>query len=326
MNTKEEILHCLRGRDEYISGEELSERLCVSRTAVWKAVTALREQGYEIESVTNRGYRLRSRPDVVTEEEIASGLRTSVLAKQIYYYARVGSTNEEAKRRALDGAPNGSLLIAEEQTSGKGRLGRNWTSPAGAGLWFSVLLRPDYLPERVTPLTLLAGLAVCAAVRRRTGCSAEIKWPNDVVIGGRKVCGILTEMSAEMERINFVVIGIGINVNSAVFPEELKNKATSLRMETGKPVPRAELLQDILFELEHRISRLKAEGLEPLLAEYKALCVSLNRTVGFTRNGLAMTGTAVDISPEGELIVRLESGERIPVYSGEVTVQGIYGQ
>lgn len=325
-NMKEEILRRLRGGDGYVSGEELSEKLEVSRTAVWKNINALREAGYKIESVTNRGYRLLSRPDIISEEEIASGLKTKVLAQNIYCSQSVDSTNEEAKRQALRGAPDGSLFIAEEQLDGKGRLGRNWASPAGTGLWFSVLLRPQSLPGQVTLLTLLAGMAVCRAIHARTGCTAGIKWPNDVVIGSKKVCGILTEMAAEMERVNYVVVGIGVNVNIEQFPDELKIKATSLRLETGSPVARAAFLQEILLELESLLARLKAEGPDALLADYRQLCVSLNRKVGFSRDGRPATGTAVDISPEGELIVRCENGERIPVFAGEVTVQGIYGE
>lgn len=250
MSTKEKILGFLRNNSGYVSGEELSERLDVSRTAVWKNINALRSSGYEIESVTNRGYRLISRPDLLTKEEITAGLSTAFLAKEIYYQESVDSTNEEAKRQAMHGAPNGSLFIAEEQTGGKGRLGRIWRSPRGSGLWFSILLRPSSLPEQIASLTLLAGLAVCTAIRSKTGCTAMIKWPNDVVIGSKKVCGILTEMAAEIDRVDYVIMGIGINVNNESFPEELQIKGTSLYLETGASVARAELLCEILKELE----------------------------------------------------------------------------
>ncbi len=323
MNLKEEVLHRLRESGGYLSGEELSRLLGVSRTAIWKNINALREAGYEIESSTNRGYRLLASPDVLTAEEISAGLTTRILAQTIYRYESIDSTNQEAKRQALRGAPNGSLFLAEEQTGGKGRLGRGWSSPAGEGLWFSLLLRPEFLPEQVTLLTLLAGLSVCGAIRCQTGCPAMIKWPNDIVIGSRKVCGILTEMSAEMDRVEYVVLGIGINVNTQSFPDEIQSKATSLRMETGKAASRAALLREILAELEQRIQAARAGETNSLLEEYKQLCVSLNRQVGFTRKGQAMTGTAVDITPDGELLVRCGE-ELIPVFSGEVTVQGIY--
>lgn len=323
MSTKEEILNCLGGSDGYVSGEELSERLGVSRTAIWKNINTLRDSGYEIESVTNRGYKLISRPDVLTTEEIASGLNTRFLASHIYCYNEIDSTNEEAKRQALHGAPNGSLFITEQQSGGKGRLGRSWVSSAGTGLWFSVLLRPDSIPEQITSLTLVAGLAVCEAVRACTDCPAMIKWPNDVVVGSKKICGILTEMAAEIDRVNHVVVGIGINVNNPSFPEELQTKATSLQIESGHSVSRKELLQETLRQFE-ALLEIQKSGSNVLLSQYKERCVSLNRQVGFTRDKKAMTGKAVDISPEGELVVRCDDGALFSVYSGEVTVQGIY--
>ncbi|HEX2985748.1 MAG TPA: biotin--[acetyl-CoA-carboxylase] ligase [Caproiciproducens sp.] len=323
---KKQILHFLRENGGFVSGEELSEKMGVSRTAVWKYVKALREEGYGIESVTNRGYRLVSRPDIMTEEEIASGLNTKFLAKKIYCFKTIDSTNEEAKRQAMRGAPNGSLFVAERQTGGKGRLGRRWDSPAGEGLWFSVLLRPNVLPEQVSALTLLAGLATCEAARALTGCDIKIKWPNDLVSGNKKLCGILTEMTAEMERVDFVVIGTGVNVNNTEFPEELQKKATSLKVECGRSVSRSELLQAVLERMEYWLFRLYEQGTEILLPAYRPLCISLNREVGFTRNGKPETGTAVDLTPEGELMILCHDGAVVPVCSGEVTVQGIYGQ
>ena len=325
MTTKEEILSCLRKSGGYVSGEDLSDHLNVSRTAVWKNINTLRNSGYGIESITNRGYKLISCPDIMLPEEIESGLKTTILAKKIYCYDSIDSTNQEAKRQALGGAPNGSLFIAEQQNSGKGRLGRTWASPSGTGLWFSVLLRSNLIPIPVTSVTLLAGLAVCRTIRTCTGCPAMIKWPNDIVIGSKKVCGILTEMAAEIDRIDYVVVGIGINVNNASFAAELKVKATSLQLETGTAIFRVGLLQEILRSFE---SLLESHKTDPsvLLEEYKHLCVSLTRRVGFTRNKEALEGTAVDISSEGELIVQCDDGTLIPVSSGEVTVQGIYGQ
>ena len=325
MGTKEQILKRLRESGEFVSGEELSGQLHVSRTAVWKSIQALREEGYGIESATNRGYRLSSCPDRYSEAEIGAGLETELLGRRIFCYETIDSTNEEAKRRALGGAPDGSVFVAEQQTGGKGRLGRSWASPAGTGLWFSVLLRPGILPMRVSVTTLLAGLAVCRAVRDLTGCDARIKWPNDIVIGGKKICGILTEMAAEIDRIEFVVVGIGVNVNTAAFPEAIREKATSLRIESGKPARRIALLQGILRQLETLLQQ--NAGSDPAFwEEYRALCVSLGRRVSFTRRGLPVVGTAVDVSSEGELVVLLPDGTREAVTAGEVSVQGIYGQ
>ncbi|MBW7573416.1 biotin--[acetyl-CoA-carboxylase] ligase [Caproiciproducens faecalis] len=325
MSTKDEVLKYLQNHQQYVSGEELSEQLLVSRTAIWKNINTLRSSGYEIESVTNRGYRLVFSPNTISPEIILSGLKTKAMGKNVFCFDSIDSTNAQAKRQALAGASNGSLFIAEQQTGGKGRLGRVWASPSGTGLWFSVLLRPDSLPVQVTNITLLAGLAVCLSIRKLTKAPAMIKWPNDIVIGGKKVCGILTEMAAEIDRIEYVVVGIGINVNTENFPEELSVKATSLRVECGKPVARVELLQEILSEFERILSDY-TDRPEAIFAEYKTLCVSLNRTVGFVRNKEPLTATAVDISPAGELVVRCGNGSLISINSGEVTVQGIYGQ
>ena len=326
MLLRDQILRALRQNGGFVSGEELSGELNVSRTSVWKCINILRAEGYEIQSVTNRGYHLTACPDIFTPEEIGAGLGTARLGRAVFCSESVDSTNEEAKRRALAGAPDGSLFIAEQQTGGKGRLGRNWASPSGTGIWFSLLLRPGSIPEPVTMTTLLAGLAVCRAIREKAGVAALIKWPNDIVIGSRKVCGILTEMSAEIDRIEFVVVGIGLNTNLSEFPEDIRHKATSLLLETGQPVPRVPLLQEILCQFESLISRNMPKPDPAFLEEYKLLCVSLGREVKFTRGGAPVSGTAVDISPQGELVVRLPDGSTDRVFSGEVSVQGIYGE
>lgn len=326
MAIREEILKRLRSTGEFVSGEELSEQLKVSRTAVWKYIGALRREGYEIESVTNRGYRLVSCPDRLTPDEIAADLGTRLIGRKIFSYPSIDSTNEEAKRQALSGAPDGSLFVAEQQTGGKGRLGRKWVSPAGAGIWMSILLRTESIPQKPAVTTLLAGLAVCRAIRSRTGIPAEIKWPNDVVAGGKKLCGILTEMSAEMEQIHYLIVGIGVNVNIEEFPPELSYKATSLLLKGGKPVRRVPLLQEILRQFDLLLQSSLPAPAPDFWEEYKSRCVSLGRQVTFTRNGAQVTGIAADVSPEGELVVRLPDGSLEIVFSGEVSVQGIYGK
>ena len=323
---KDKILQCLKEAGDYVSGEDLSRKLGVSRSAVWKNINSLRESGYPIESVTNRGYRLSAEPDVLNEPEVLDGLKTKTVGRSIAAFREIDSTNEEAKRRAQQGAPHGSVFVAERQLGGKGRLGRVWVSPPKTGLWFTILLRPEEVPSQVAGITLLTGLAVCRAIRAATGCGAMIKWPNDIVIGGRKVCGILTEMSAEIDRVHYAVVGIGINVNNGDFPPELSVKATSLRMETGKPVSRVRLLQRILEEFERLYDDYDKENQPFFLQDYKSLCVTLGRTVGASRGREKITGTAVDITPDGELVVRLENGDLFQINSGEVTVQGIYGQ
>lgn len=322
--TKEQILERLRASEGYISGEELSEQLGVSRAAVWKAVNALRDEGYGIDSVTNRGYKLLSVPDILSEAEIKNGLETELLGGTVYALQSVDSTNEEAKRQAQNGAPDGSLIVADVQTGGKGRLGRAWASDPGVGIWMSLLLKPNCAPFEASRITLTSGFAVCRAIRESTGCDAKIKWPNDIVIGSKKVCGILTEMAAEFERVNYIVTGIGINVNTPSFPTEIAHKATSLRLECGQPFSRVILLQAVLKKFEILYRRFLTDLGEGMLDEYKSLCVTLGRRVTVQGFKGGQSGTAVDITPGGELVVEDAEGRRFEVGSGEVVVQGIY--
>ncbi|HEX3038536.1 MAG TPA: biotin--[acetyl-CoA-carboxylase] ligase [Oscillospiraceae bacterium] len=324
--TKEEVLNYLRNTSNYVSGEELSEKLGISRSAIWKSINSLRESGYVIESATNRGYKLVSVPDALTEQEILNGLKTSVIGKTVYAYETIDSTNNEAKRQAQAGAPHGSIFVAEHQTDGKGRLGRTWSSPEGAGIAVTILLRPDASPLSITNITLLTGLAICNAIRAYTGCDAKIKWPNDIVIGGKKVCGILTEMAAEIDRIEYVVVGSGINVNNASFPEELSIKATSLFIESNHEISRVKLLQAILQKFERLLLEYNTQDDAAMLADYKKSCVNLGKKISITRNQKQICGTATDITPTGELLMICDDGTKLEINSGEVTVQGIYGE
>ncbi len=321
---QKKVLDLLKAADGFISGEDISRQLGVTRTSVWKAITALRKEGYVVESVTNRGYCLREVPDLLNVAQITEGLKTSVLGRTVVALPVVDSTNNEAKRQAVKGAAHGTLFVTEQQTGGKGRLGRSWESPSRQGICMSLLLRPQISPYEVTRITLLAGLAVCRAIRALTPCLAMIKWPNDVIIGRKKVCGILTEMAAETERVHYVVTGIGINVNTPSFPEQLHQKATSLYLETGNLYFRAALLQQILYEFELCYDAYLTDATADLLTPYKELCATLGRKIGFTRNGKMLIATAVDISHRGGLLVKLENGKKLEIHSGEVTVQGIY--
>lgn len=323
MGTKDKVLQALRMADGFLSGEAISGELGISRSAVWKAINGLREMGYEIDSVTNRGYRLTGTPDILTEESIRSFL-TGSLISEVHALKTVDSTNNEAKRWAQQGAPHGSLFVADEQTGGKGRLGRVWKSPAGTGLWFSVLLRPKAAPEQVTGLTLTAGLSVAKAIQKLTGCKAQIKWPNDVVIGSQKVCGILTEMAAEMESVEYVIPGIGVNVNTESFLEEIAFKATSLYLSTGKKWSRAELLGAILQEMECLLNWQEQGGVQAILEEYRENCVTIGRKVSTQRGNIQLSGIAEDVTEGGELVVRQSNGSQLVINSGEVSVQGIY--
>lgn len=322
-NIKNKILRILKSSDSYISGEELSRLMGISRTAIWKHINELRSEGYNIDSVTRKGYKLTSNIGIINEVELTEGLQTKTLGKPLIFMQETDSTNSEIKRLVQKGYTHGTTVVAESQNSGKGRLGRVWSSPAGTGLWFSFLLNPQIPPNQIANITLTVGLGVCKAIRNFTGIDALIKWPNDIIIGNKKLCGILTEMSAEADRIEYAVVGIGINVNTSEFPEKIRHKATSLFIETQKQIDRAKLFKNILIEVEKYVDEyLNHSQLD--VDEYKKLCVTLGREVTVTRGKHILNGKAVSISNEGELIIKKENGEEIYVNSGEVTVQGIY--
>ena len=322
---KTEILTCLKETDGYVSGQELCDRLGVSRTAVWKVIGQLREEGYEIEAVRSRGYRLCGAGDVLSEAEIASVLETKSLGRNLRFIDEIDSTNNEIRRMAENGAPDGTLAIAEIQTAGKGRRGRAWTSPRGSGIWMSFLLRPDFAPEYASMLTLVAAMAVEKGIREQTELDCQIKWPNDIVLNGRKICGILTEMSTEEDSIRYVVVGIGINVNTKDFPEEISKTATSLAIETGHIVRRAPLVASILKAWEGFYETYKKTlDLSLLKEEYNSHLVNIGREVKVLAPKGDYLGISHGITDTGELIVET-NGEMREVMSGEVSVRGIYG-
>lgn len=323
-NMKNKILLLLKSNKDYISGEELSRMLGITRSAIWKYIKSLRADGYVIKSVTNRGYKLEDSSKVMNEIELSENLKTKWLGKKIIYLDNVDSTSSEIKRISVNNPLTGTIVVAEEQYGGKGRLGRLWTSPKGSGLWFSFILRPNIVPSQIAGITLAVGIGVCKAIRNYTGVDARIKWPNDVIIGSKKICGILTEMTAEADKIDYAVVGIGINVNIESFPEDIKHKATSLFIEIGKSVDRIELFKNVLFEVEKYIDSYLLNLDTEILGEYKKLCATLGRNVEVIRGNQRLIGEAVDVGDAGDLIIKTETGEKIFVNSGEVTVQGIY--
>lgn len=323
---KTEVLKMLRESQGYLSGQELSQRLGVSRTAVWKIISRLRQEGYEIEAVQNRGYRLLQAADVITQAELESLIHTQWAGAKLVYYPETDSTNNRARQLGEEGWPHGTLAVADCQLAGKGRRGRNWASPRGTGIWMSLLLRPKLAPQEASMVTLVAALAVAKGIRQSCGLDSRIKWPNDIVCSGKKVCGILTEMSTEVEWIRYVVVGIGINVNTRSFPEELKDRATSLKIELGRDVKRAKIVAAVMeaFEGYYEIYE-KDRDLSELIQEYNQLSANVGKDVRVLDPKGEYSGRALGIDSSGSLLVQCQDGQVRPVISGEVSVRGIYG-
>lgn len=323
---KEEILRLLRSTDGYISGQELCNRFGVSRTAVWKAINQLKEAGYEIEAQQNKGYRLMAAPDLMTEAEIKSLMHTDWVAKEVLYFDTIDSTNTKAQELAEKGYPSGTLVVADKQESGKGRRGRSWVSPSGTGIFMTLMIKPDINPNNASMLTLVAALAVAKAITSVTGEEALIKWPNDIVINGKKVCGILTEMNAQFDYINHIVVGIGINVHNESFPEEISQMASSLMIEAGgKRFHRAQIIAETMSYFEQYYDTfLKTQDLSALVREYDELLVNRNKSVRVLDPKEPFDGKAMGITSKGELIVDTWESRKL-VSSGEVSVRGIYG-
>ena len=323
---KEKILEFLKQQEGFISGQRICDELGVSRTAVWKYMNSLKKEGYEIESVTRKGYRLLQSPDLLTREAVLSCIKKEEIPGELCCFESIDSTNEEAKRRGEAGAPDGSIYVADNQTNGKGRRGRTWLSPAGEDIFFTILLRPDLPLNSVSMLTLVAASAVAEAVDKVTGQECQIKWPNDIVLNRKKVCGILTEMNMEIDSIAYVVVGVGINVNRMEFREDIAETATSLKKESGLSIKRAELLSEILsaFFRDYKLF-LEKQDLSPFLESYNQKLVNVGREVKIIKKGEEIIRTAIGINDRGELIVKDAEGNTEHIFSGEVSVRGIYG-
>lgn len=303
---------------EWLSGEELSRLSGVTRSAVWKQVRQLRAEGYAIESVPSKGYRMFSEGEAFSKEGIQLALAGSAIIRDVVYLKTVDSTNRYARLQEAEAL----LVVADEQTQGRGRLGRSWSSPAGEGLWFTLVLKPEIDPSEAALITQIAACAVWQGIREVTGITAAIKWPNDIQIGQRKVCGILTEMNAELGAIEKLLVGIGINVNTVEMPEELSAAATSLRLETGRSWSRKTLLVAVLEAFEHYyLAFVRQKDLSSVITicrEHSSLIGKPIRILHGTREEFA---EAVDISDTGALIVKKASGEVVPLISGEISVR-----
>lgn len=323
---KERLLELLQKEKGFLSGQALSQRLEVSRTAIWKVMKSLEEDGYEIEAVRNKGYRLKKEPDILTKESCASQIHTSWMGRKLYVYDVTDSTNTQLKLMGEQGAPHGTVAVADCQQAGKGRLGRSWSTPAGTALAFSVLLRPEITPQKASMLTLVAALAVSRALDELSGLQTQIKWPNDIVSNGKKLCGILTEMSADMDQIHYVIVGIGINVQETDFPEEIRATATSLKLETGREILRSRILGRVLeqFEELYQFFVMK-QSMTGLKEDYESRLANLQNTVCVLAPEGEWRGTCLGIDEDGALLVRRDDGTTDAVIAGEVSVRGIYG-
>lgn len=322
---REKIVNLLLNNDlGFISGEEISKKLGISRTAVWKHINVLKEQGYEIESVNKKGYRLKESPDdILSKENILHNLNTKFIGKEVIHFDSLDSTNNYAKTIASK-AINGTVIISEEQLNGRGRLGKQWHSKKHEGIWMSIILKPDILPMDAPFITLIAGASVVQALGN-LGVNSSIKWPNDIILNGKKICGILTELSAEIERVNYIVLGIGINAKTLDFPEDIVNIATSIKKE-GYDISRVDIVRNILSEFETKYNEYvnynnKKATLE-VCRKYSAI---IGKEIYTIKNDIKEKVKCIDINESGNLVVEDKNGNEKEVISGEVSIRGEHG-
>lgn len=304
---------------QFVSGETLSQALKCSRTAIWKHIRELREQGYQFEAVRRSGYRLVGMPDVPYAEQIKAGLKTIRFGRNAHYFDSVESTQKELHALARKGAPEGTLVVADRQWSGKGRLGRSWHSPPGTGIWMSLLLRPLLELRQCPQLTLVAAIAIAETIREQIELPVMVKWPNDLLLDGKKIGGILTELRAESDCVDYIVLGIGINVNTTEFPPELTDQASSLALAKGQPIRRTLLLQRLLEKLENLYQMYESRGFAPLKPRWEALALGMGKPVIVRRvNQDPLEGTAMGLDEDGALLVRDLKGQLERVYSADI--------
>lgn len=317
---KAEIVAILRDAgDRFISGQAICDRLNVSRTAVWKHINQLKDDGYVIESVPKKGYRIVLYPDRLTQYEISPWLNTEQLGRNLVHQHTVDSTNLVAKTLAREGCPDGTVVTAEHQTAGRGRSGRNWTSLQEGAIQMSMVLRPQAPPAKAPSITQIGAASVALALES-LGASPTIKWPNDVLLSGKKVCGILTEMTCELDQIHFIVMGIGINANIAVFPEDIRPIATSLIIEGHQRVDRPRLIAEVLNRFEPLYRSFLQGNSDPFLSVCRRLSWLKDKDISFSRNGEPQRGTAGNIDEQGRLEVTFADGTKDYLLSGEVHI------
>lgn len=319
-----DILNTLLDAQDFVSGQELSEKLGVTRTTICNNIKEIRKAGFQVESVTNKGYRITEKTRHINAVLIERNLKTKTLGRTIYETQETESTNTYLKQASLKGCPDGSLAVTHMQTSGKGRLGRVWKTERDSSAIMSYILMPQISPKDIAAVTQVVGLAVCRVLNRLFNINCEIKWPNDIICKNKKLCGILCEMSAELDRVNYIIPGIGINCDQESFPEEISQKATSIYLETGKYPDKNLIVAEILNETEKILLTTGFYFDRSLIEEYTSLCATIGRQVQFYRDGAQMSGTAIAITGDGELAVETPDHKSYLINSGEVTVQGIY--
>lgn len=308
---KYEILGLLKERNDFVSGQEIGQIFNVSRTAIWKNISKLKDEGYNIISVSNKGYRLESSEDILNEGEIAY--------RPLCYISEVDSTNNKAKELANTGCEDGLLVVCENQTAGKGRLGRVWKSQKSAGVYMSMVLKPQIMPFEAAQITLMSGIACAKAISKITELDCKIKWPNDIIVNNRKMVGILTEMSAEMEFVKYVVVGIGINVNNEYFDDEIKDKATSAYIETGRKFKRSVFVDEVAKELLSLYEIYCKSGFSALKEKYNSICINVGQYVK-TVGREEIEGKALGVNDRGEILIETEEGIK-NIFSGEVSLR-----
>lgn len=332
---KYKILEVLKeNQGKFISGETLSTELGVTRTTVWKHIKNLKDEGYIIHSSSKKGYVLETIPDILNAYEIEYGLNTKYLGREIHYLETVDSTNLYARDIAVKGCKDGTLVVAETQVSGKGRMGRNWESRDKKGIWMSIVLKPEILPSHIQIITLAASVAVVYGIKKATGISTGIKWPNDIIADGKKVCGILTEMNSELDRINHIILGIGINVNQDIndFSDDIRNKAVSLKIlkysdinESDEYIKRSDLIKAILVKLEELYENIKNGNKDVILDQWREASLTLDKDIKVISGNCEYAGMALDITDDGKLIVRDTKGQIHELVSGEISIRGMDG-
>jgi len=320
---KNDVLSILKSnKGKYTSGQDLCYKLNVSRTAVWKCINELKSDGYIIDSKHKSGYILMEEPDIINYTEISPNLKTDFIGRNYLYFDTISSTNDYAKEIASD-SPDGTTIVAEEQTSGRGRMGRLWVSYKKQGIWMSIILKPDIAPNDAVKLTQVAAVSLVDAIKETANLTSYIKWPNDIIVNGKKVCGILTEMNGEIDKINFIVVGIGVNANVVSFPVDLQNKATSLFIEASEKIDRKLLTASILNNFEKYYRTFLNEGFFNIRNLCKEYSLTLEKDVKVIMNNKEYVGRAIDIDNDGNLIIMFKNGEKKAITSGEVSIRGL---